>query len=295
MKKILVVLFIVSFVILMSNNLFAAGYPYATMSVVKGTVEIERHNIPMVHSGDILLLTFDGFSHFTFASFIQKDLSGGPIERMVENDLVLKVTQQKSGVLIETLAVSEPTMVSFGFGGAEFSNRPAPSLIYNGQVVASGLLILPSLPSFSLLGDSVGSISSAYTKTSDGYKGECSFVVKTSKPFAYVSIVLNGKNAEIESVSTTKANRPLILYSFPGKNGATISYDNNSPIEETIRVIIRGTDGPSDVVISINGVAWAGCGYQQKKPEAAGAPAKNNNPPEGKGRLIGTWGSAKTK
>ncbi len=146
MKKIISFLVITFFLFLTTNFLFAADYPHATLTVVKRTVEVEYHNIPVIHSGDIILLELNGFSTFSFVSFIQKDISGGPIERMVENDTVLKVTRQNNLIFIEALPVLEPTMISFGFGGAEFSNRPAPSLIYKNQVVASGLVVMPAVP-----------------------------------------------------------------------------------------------------------------------------------------------------
>lgn len=141
--------------------------------------------------------------------------------------------------------------------------------------------------------DVVNNISSAYTKTAEGYTGECSFVVKTSRPFSYISISLNGENAKIEKVNIEAAGS-LVLYSFPKQNGAIISLNNSGFVEEEIKVTIRATDGPSDIVISVNGVAWAGCGYQQVKPgDAMGAPT--SNPPEGKSRLPFTWGGVKTK
>ncbi|MDD5739053.1 MAG: hypothetical protein PHY72_04020 [Candidatus Pacebacteria bacterium] len=139
-----VVVFFFSLLTLTASPLFAAGYPHATLIILRGNIEVEEHNIPVAHSGDIIIIELDGFSDFSFVSFIQRDLSGGPVERMVDGSKILKATRQNHLIFLEVLSVAEPTMSSFNFGGAEFSGRLAPSLIYNGQVVASGLLVLPA-------------------------------------------------------------------------------------------------------------------------------------------------------
>jgi len=158
-----------------------------------------------------------------------------------------------------------------------------------GQVCLNGVCIIP--PNKLNQEGEISGISSAYTKTADGYMGECMFVIKTSRPFSYVSFTVEGEGAEIEKVSI-KANNSLVLYSFPERNMANVFFNNSGFIEEEIRITIKATSGPSDISILFNGIVYAECGYEHTKPDSdMGAPAKN--PPEGKGACPTTWGSIK--